>query len=175
MRRLRPLLVAALLAGPCAAIAQTAPAPLPNGASSVQETYEDWSVACVQAEAGKLCALSQQQAQQDGQRVLAIEIIPRPDGTATGTLVLPFGLSLEAGAVLQIDEQEPRPALRFSTCLPAGCIVPVSLDETLLAALGEGGALKLYVTPIDAAQPLPLSISLKGFAAALERTSALAQ
>jgi invasion protein IalB len=169
------LLVVALLALPGSALAQTAPSPLPNGASSLQETYEDWRVACVVAEAGKLCALSQQQARQDGQRVLAIELVPQPEGPVTGSLVLPFGLSLDAGAVLQIDDQEPRPALRFSTCLPVGCIVPVSFDEALLAALREGGALKLHVTPIDAAQPLTLSISLKGFAAALERTRVLAE
>lgn len=49
----------------------------------------------------KLCAISQTRAQQNGQRLLAIELnAPGGDG-ATGTLVLPFGLALDSGVTFR--------------------------------------------------------------------------
>ncbi len=171
----RQLVVALLLALPGSAVGQAATSPLPGGASSLQETYRDWSVTCVQAEAGKRCVLSQQQTRQDGRRVLAIELMPQPDGTVTGSLLLPFGLSLDAGVVIQVDEQAAQNPLRFSTCRPAGCFAPMTLDEAALASLRNGNMLQLHLRPIDADQAVTLGISLKGFAAALERTRALAQ
>ncbi|PRD40335.1 invasion protein, partial [Phyllobacterium phragmitis] len=44
---------------------------LPGGASSLNEVYRDWRVGCVQQGTTKRCAMSQIQAQQNGQRVLA--------------------------------------------------------------------------------------------------------
>ncbi|WP_083222795.1 invasion associated locus B family protein [Ensifer sp. LC163] len=41
---------------------------------SIVETYRDWRVACVQQGTDKQCAMSQVQTQQNGQRVLAIEL-----------------------------------------------------------------------------------------------------
>ncbi|MBN9047563.1 MAG: invasion associated locus B family protein [Rhizobiales bacterium] len=58
---------------PPLALAQATPF-LPGGASSLQETYQDWQVACRIANGTRLCAISQQQTQQNGQRVLAIEL-----------------------------------------------------------------------------------------------------
>ena len=141
-----------------------------------QETYQDWQVACVQQEAAKRCSLLQQQAQQNGQRVMAVELVAQA-GAATidGSLVLPFGLSLDAGVTLQIDEAAALQPLRFSTCLPAGCIVPLSFNEAMLTALRAGTALKVNAIASGTEQPVALSISLSGFSAALDRTVALAQ
>lgn len=47
---------------------------LPGGASSLNETYEDWRIACARQGNRKRCVLSQVQTQQNGQRVLAIEL-----------------------------------------------------------------------------------------------------
>ncbi|MBF2998633.1 invasion associated locus B family protein, partial [Pseudomonas aeruginosa] len=80
-------------------------------------------VACQIVQAVKRCVISQQQAQQNGQPLLAIELQPGPANTTTGNLVLPFGLLLDAGVTLQIDEQPAMPPARFRTCLPADCIV----------------------------------------------------
>ncbi len=72
--RLTVLLIAStVLPSTSAVLAQDAPS-LPGGASSLQESYRDWRVTCRIAEATKRCALSQQQARQDGQRVLAIKL-----------------------------------------------------------------------------------------------------
>jgi invasion protein IalB len=72
---------------------------LPGGASSLQETYQDWGLAR-QSTPKVVCAVSQQQSQQNGQRVLAIELRRGETDAVAGNLVLPFGLLLDAGATL---------------------------------------------------------------------------
>lgn len=169
------VIAAALLAfGTGMAVAQGQPAQLPNGASSVQETYQDWRVACAQTAPAHSCTLSQTQARQNGQMVLAVELSATADNGLTGSLVLPFGLSLQAGAALQIDDGQPKAALPFSTCYQVGCVVPLSFDQTTLAALRKGKVLKVNVTALNASQPTTLQISLKGFSPALDRTMTLA-
>lgn len=119
------------------------------------------------------CRMSQQQAQQNGQRVLAIELAASSDTGFSGNLVLPFGLSLASGAALQIDHAPAQPALPFKTCLPAGCVVPVSFDQATLGKLAKGKLLKVTVNAADNGQPAVLNISLRGFGPALDRITAL--
>lgn len=152
------------------AFAQEAGSTLPGGASSLQETYQDWSLGC-QGTPNITCAISQQQTQQNGQRILAIELRKGEDDAVSGSLVLPFGLLLEAGAKLQIDDGQQRDPLPFSTCLPVGCLVPVSFDGKMVAALRNGTALRIKVQGMDSKE-VALSVSLKGLAAALDRLKA---
>jgi len=147
---------------------------LPGGASSLNETYKDWRVTCVQQGATKRCALSQTQVQQNGQRVLAIELAAPSGNTVTGTLVLPFGLALDSGIAFQIDEKPPMQPVRFRTCMPGGCIVNVSFDAPTLVALRAGAALKIKATA-DGGAAAPFSISLQGFGTALDRVAALSR
>jgi invasion protein IalB len=169
----------ALVASLClhGAPAQSQPnpvSPFPGGASSVSETYKDWSVSCVMQEAGKRCALTQTQTQQGGQRVLAIELSAPNGNKLTGVLVLPFGLALDSGATLQIDDKPAGQPLRFRTCLPAGCLIPLDFDGAMITALRAGTALKIKMHA-DGGKETALSISLQGFPAALDRTTALAR
>ena len=145
---------------------------LPGGASSLQETYQDWSLACQGGES-VVCAVSQQQTQQNGQRVLAIELRRSKGGALTGNLALPFGLLLDAGATLQIDDGAAFEPLRFETCLPSGCLVPLAFDTAAIARLRAGTALKVKVKGTDQKE-LALTVSLKGLAAALDRLKVLA-
>lgn len=170
---LNPLPVLAQAAAPAPAATPAAPAStLPGGASSLQETYQDWQVACLQQGAGKRCALTQQQADpQSRQRVMAIELTTVGD-KAEGVLVLPFGLALDKGVTLQVDDGPVGQPLRFRTCLPAGCLVPLSFDARMLTTLRRGTAIKAKVTTDDGRETV-LSISLKGLAPALDRTAAL--
>src|SRR5690606_27441238 len=79
---------------------------LPGGASSLNETHGDWRVACTAPEGAVRCAVSQTQVQSENrQRILAIELTATEGGdAASGTLVLPFGLKLDQGVVLSMDE-----------------------------------------------------------------------
>lgn len=151
---------------------QPAASSLPGGASSLNETYEDWRVACVHDRAAKRCVLSQAQARQDGQRVLAIELNAPSGNTVSGTLVMPFGLALDAGVIFQVDDKPAMQPVRFRTCVPAGCLIPVTFDAPTLVELRAGTALKLKATA-DGGAAAPFSISLQGFGTALDRVGAL--
>ena len=148
---------------------------LPGGATSLNETHGDWTVACATREGTTRCAMSQTQVRgQDRQRVLSIEVqATNADASANGTLVLPFGLQLESGVVLLIDESEFLPPLRFSTCLPAGCVVPLSFNADAISALRAGGTLGVKAAANDSGQEVNFSISLRGFSSAHARIAEL--
>lgn len=147
---------------------------LPGGANSLQEAHGDWRVACSQQNGQKFCTLSQQLVDKDtGQRILAIELSAGPN-KSDGTLVLPFGLALDKGVTLQVDEAAASPTLRVRTCLPAGCIVPVAFDAKSIADLKTGTTLTVKATG-DNAGEVAFKVSLKGFASAFDRTAALAR
>jgi invasion protein IalB len=154
--------------------AQT-PSTLPGGASSIQETYQDWRVSCVQQQAEKRCSFSQQQTQQNGQVILSIELTTADDKGVTGNLVLPFGLALASGATLQVDEGKPDTTLAFRTCFPVGCIVPLSFTAERLAVIRKGKILKVNAVASADNKPLVLNVSLKGFAEAQDRVAVLAK
>jgi invasion protein IalB len=118
--------------------------------------------------------MSQQLIGKKRQRVLAVELQASSDSTMTGMLVLPFGLLLDKGVTLQIDDEAALAPLRFRTCLPAGCLVPLSFDRDRVSALGKGTVLKLKATAAETNQELVLTVSLKGFAAVLDRIKTLA-
>ncbi|WP_158285730.1 invasion associated locus B family protein [Pseudohoeflea suaedae] len=153
-----------------------------NGASAITEVHGDWTVSCRQAKgrakdatdsaAKTLCTMSQQQVTDKRQHVISMEL-RLLDGQLRGALVMPFGLALAAGTSLQIDKAESMGPLPFSTCLPAGCIVPVVVTSAQLAALRSGQQLSVNATALSK-QPVLLSISLKGFAATYDRLTALA-
>lgn len=167
--RVLAVAAAALMALCASAAAQEAG--LPGGASSLKETYEDWELSC-QATPKPVCAVSHQQSQQNGQRLLAIELGKgQADGVA-GNLVLPFGLQLAAGATLQVDDGAAGKPLPFSTCLPSGCLVPLAFDAKAAAPLRAGTTLKVTVKSLDQ-KDVALSVSLKGLAAALDRLKVL--
>jgi invasion protein IalB len=154
------------------AAAQQQAATLPNGASSLQETYQDWRLACTIEENARVCAVSQDQAQQNGQRLLAVDLRARPNGGLSGTLLLPFGILFEPGVSAQIDDAPPVARLPFRTCLPNGCVALFPIDRALMQKLKAGTALKLNVTTA-ADTKLSFPVSLKGLGAALDRVAAL--
>ncbi|HWA42608.1 MAG TPA: invasion associated locus B family protein [Hypericibacter adhaerens] len=164
-------------------IAQAAEAPadsgaglLPGGATSLTETYGDWVVACAQPQGIKRCTLSQQQTDKASkQRLLAVELMAMAGDKAEGMLILPFGLLLDPGIALQIDEAAPGPARHFRTCLPAGCFVPLALDAKMIDALRKGKLLKVNATAAADGKPIAFGISLAGFGGAFARTVKLAQ
>jgi len=170
-RTMRVATLAMAIAATAPLAAQTA-AELPGGANSLQETYENWTVACSLQGGAKRCSLSQQELdQQSRQRVLAIELAPLAD-KAEGTLVLPFGLLIDRGVTLRVDDSAALPVLRFRTCVPVGCLVTLSFDGKFVAELRKGVALKIGAVA-DGGKDAAFSISLKGFPAALDRTAAL--
>jgi len=151
---------------------------LPNGASSLQERYEDWLVVCSgrteKDTIARRCAVSQQQAsQQTGQRILSMELSRREDGLEA-SLFLPFGLILNKGVTLQVDSGEASQPFPFRTCRSVGCVVPLWFDASYVAVLKQGATLKLTAIADGEVASL-FTISLKGFGAAVARLNALTE
>lgn len=144
-------------------------APLPNGASTLTETYQDWSVSCQSIKDQTNCVMSQMQSNPETrQRVLMVEL-RNVQGKADGVIVMPFGLDLSKGATAKLGETALSP-LRFSTCLPQGCLAPVTWDSKLFKTAEN---LDLTATALSPSQPVAFKISLKGFSAAFDRIVAL--
>jgi invasion protein IalB len=168
------LALSLIAAQPAHAQSETSP---PGGAAPVRESIDDWTVTCavpaVSGSTGKVCVVSQEQRMKDtGQLLLAIELRQAVQGAAA-TFVLPFGVALAKGATLQVDDLAASAPLPFQTCLPIGCLVPVNFDARMVASLRKGTALKVTVVSASGGE-MPLSISLKGFSRALDRSVALA-
>lgn len=163
--------LALLLGGASLSVAQG----LPGGATSLNEAHGDWRVACSTAEGTPRCVMSQTQVSgENRQRVLAIELAVAEGGNAaTGMLVLPFGLDLDQGVVLSIDEGGFLPSLRFSTCLPAGCLVPLAFNTDAMTAMRAGTALNVKTAASGNGQEVNFSISLSGFTNSLSRLAEL--
>lgn len=143
--------------------------------SALTETYEDWTVSCGRGDDGRHCMFSQQQARQDGQRVLGIELAPAAEGSLRGTLVMPFGLQLDKGVTFAVDDMATGKPSAFKTCLPVGCIVPLIFTAATAKALRTGRVLKLAAVASRNGKDVAFSVSLKGFGTAFDRTRALAK
>lgn len=151
------------------------PSALPGGASTLTETFEDWTVSCSSGNGSTQCVVSQTQMQKNGQRVLDVRLSPVADKEGNNaSLTLPFGLEFARGVTVQLDDGKPGKPLSFKTCLPGGCIVPLSLDKTMTDAMRKGTALKLTASSTQNTD-VSLVVSMKGFGAALDRATALAQ
>lgn len=150
-----------------------------------QETHGDWQLRCGNVPTGpaqgnnpppqrKMCVISQEQTNQDAkQRVMAVEMIP--DGQEVqATFILPFGLSLQKGVNLRIDNGTASGTLPFRTCLPIGCILPIRFDQKLAGDLRKGSKLNVTVTS-DAGEEVTLAFSLSGFTKAINRAAELSK
>lgn len=158
------------------ALAQVAVEKLPGGASSLTETYESWTVSCRIVEGRKVCSLSQVRGnQQTGQRSFAIDLQPPRDGKTEGTLVLPFGLALSAGVKLTLDDKALGQTIQFSTCVPNGCLVPVSFPTVATDAVKKAKTLTATATPSGGSEPVAFTLALDGFTAAFARIVELAK
>jgi len=154
-------------------IASPSSAPtFPGGATSVQESYSDWQVSCAISGEAKVCSMIQQQTNREtGQRVLAIELRKTEAGMG-GALMLPFGILLESGVTLQIDGGAAGDNLRFRTCVPNGCLVPLDFGSEFVSALVRGGQLNI-ATVAEGGNDITFSVSLRGFSAASSRIAEL--
>ncbi|MDX3809778.1 invasion associated locus B family protein [Bosea thiooxidans] len=154
-----------IIAQPAAAAAT-----LPNGASAINETYGDWTVDCRILNGQRLCLLTQSQGNsQTGQRVFAIELRTPKEGRAEGTILVPFGMKLENGAVLRLDDKDLGQGLRFSTCLAQGCLLPISFPTVATNAMKTGKTLTVAALNLSTSEPVSFNVPLNGFAAGLER------
>lgn len=165
---------------PSPAPAQASPGPsaadltgvLPAGATSVQESYDDWAVVCQRQGAAEKCAMTETQIDpQSKQRIVSLELSASADGSGvSGVLYLPFGIDFRDGARLKVGDAPLGDTLAFRTCLPVACLVPISFDTATIAALRKADILGIDVVASQTGKPLTLGLSLKGFGPAVDRT-----
>jgi len=141
---------------------------------AVTETYGDWQVVCKETSGKRLCAAVQQVAGQiEGQpnakqRLIAVEII-RSGASATGSMILPFGINVSKGVSLGLDKTpEKAPRIPFKTCIPAGCIVPLDFGPQAVDALKKAQMISVGFEGASDGREKTMEVSLKGFAAAFE-------
>jgi invasion protein IalB len=145
---------------------------LPNGASQLSETYGDWTLTCSMGT--KVCTLSQALVNKEGQRAFLIELRVAKDGASEGTILMPFGLKLDAGVLLKLDDRDMGQGLRFSTCVAQGCMLPINFPVAGMNAIRNGKALAVGALNMSDGQLVTFSISLNGFAVAVDRAVQLA-
>jgi invasion protein IalB len=156
--------------------AESPTATLPNGASSINETYGSWTVDCRLIGGQKQCLLLHaQRDSQTGKQLFAIALgVPR-DGKIEGTILMPFGLRLAAGAVMTLDYTAFGEGLPFSTCVPQGCLLPFSFSANDFDAMKEAKMLTVSSLSLGSSNVVAFEISLEGFAAAIARIGELGQ
>jgi invasion protein IalB len=167
-----------LASAPSLAVADDS-TPLPNGANAINETYGDWTTHCQtstktdQPKGAVQCAVSLVEVdQKTKQRILTLVFNPGDNGSVKGVLILPFGLSLQNGVTIQIDDGPATSALMFRTCLPAGCLISLDWPSQTVEALGNSKQLKINAQS-DQGQAAPFVVSLNGVGPALARAASL--
>lgn len=161
------LLGGAIGPGLTAALAEDGP-----DRKTTTERFKVWTVSCVEAET-RTCRMHQELVQQKtGQRLAALVVETAKDGAASLTVMTPFGLLFAEGLGIGIDGVELARA-PFLTCLPTGCLVPLSLDDTALEKLRAGNTFSATGVNTANGKTVRIEFSLKGSAAALARLQAL--
>ena len=131
----------------------------------ITQSFDDWQVRCEQTKgADKSCVMTQQAMMQaSGKRLMQANVGKTGDVTKM-TLILPLGISLPAGAVMQID-QDNKTDLVISFCTQTGCFVNMDLNDKLIRAIGNADAVQVNIQIADG-KPVSVPFSPKGFLAA---------
>ncbi|WP_288581053.1 invasion associated locus B family protein [uncultured Methylobacterium sp.] len=145
----------------------------PNGASAVSEVYGDWTISCTRENEKRQCQLSQAQGvAQTGQRRFSIELNPPQDGRSNGLLLMPLGLSIEPGVTFKLDDATLGKGAPYTSCVQAGCIVPISFPTVATDAMKTAVNLRVTGTKPNG-EADTITVPLAGFAAALARMAQL--
>lgn len=133
-----------------------------------QGTATNWLVTCSnQMDAARLdCSMSQSVVlAANGARLTTVIVQPTDVGYDL-TLILPFGLDLQAGVQLVIDQVDWQ-KLPISTCEAGACYSAISLDAAAITKLSEGTALDVQLINRQG-EAVTLGLTLAGFTASLE-------
>lgn len=85
---------------------------------------------------------------------------------------MPFGLKLESGVVIKVDNEEQK--LPFSTCLAQGCFVKVALPDAAIGAIRKAKMFTVGALQMSNNQIITFNVSLNGFDAAIARADQFA-
>ena len=149
----------------------------PAAAAAEPQTFGDWLLRCeARGEGqGELCYLHQTLNYSKGNvsgMLLDIKIGALGEGKELYTIImLPLGLSLQSGAIMQADGGESTP-LTIQTCTNDGCRSVAPVSNALLWGFGEGKVIKVGFIPFGGTQTVVVEASLAGFTAAYKALTA---
>lgn len=175
----KPKPVAKPVAKPAVAPAAATPAVAkgpawPPGATSVSESYGDWTVSCTRPNDQSLCIVVQSQGDsKTGQRKFGFELSTPKDGRAEGVILMPFGLAIEPGVTFKLDEQALGKGAPYSSCTSEGCMVPISFPTLATDGMRTAKVLTVTAQKPGGAEPATITVPLVGFPAAFDRAVAL--
>ncbi len=173
MNFLKPLVFFASLLVASAAWAQESVAPAQDPEPEMEmKAFQDWEVRCeAAADRCFMYQMVRNAAENPVAEIRIVDIEPRGEAVAGATVVTPLGTLLDAGIVLQIDDNEAR-QYPFNWCTRAGCFARFGFTDAEVGAMKAGNIVKMRLVSVSAPdQPVVLEISLSGFTAAYNEMS----
>jgi invasion protein IalB len=134
------------------------------------ETPAAWRVECTGDGKSLECRAIQQIFQRDTRQLVAsVAVRFAPEAKAgVMSILLPLGLNLTEPVIIKVDNGPPE-RQPIQTCNNSGCLVTMTTNDKLLAAMRIGTDLKLTVQ--DASKkPIEMSLPLLGFGIAYDKT-----
>ncbi|MHA1151796.1 MAG: invasion associated locus B family protein [Alphaproteobacteria bacterium] len=171
LKRASPWLIAVLCIGFAAA-----PTPLAaqsqadqDGVGIETQQFEDWILRCRPASdiQPRTCRMVQQVVAQDGGKPVLQFLIGRfgPEKVLGAVIIVPIGVRLPPGLSIVVDDR-PLHTYSFERCDPKTCEARALLEGELLKDLKAGLTAQVKFQNA-ASQLMAVSISLKGFSAAM--------
>jgi len=147
------------------------PAPAVPSGPRDGKALQDWTLRCQLPQPDQeICEMRQRIVDQNGNRVVLAVVGRLPNMDVPGLLILlPLGIALPPGTVLQIDQGEER-RVQVERCETQGCRIELLLDDELLPLLKAGSQATIGFHVYDGQGERPrvdVPISLIGFSAAL--------
>lgn len=159
---------------PAAATPAAPVAVWPTGATTVSESYGDWTVSCVRPEAKVTCIVVQSQGDsKTGRRQFGFELSVPKDGRSEGVILMPFGMAIEPGVTFKLDEQALGKGAPYSTCTSDGCLVPISFPTLATDGMRNAKSLAIAAQKSGNNEPATIVVPLVGFPQAFDRAVAL--
>lgn len=145
----------------------------------IKETYQDWQLQCLEvAEGDEVCQMYQLLTDGNGASVAEASIFRLAEGgqaVAGGTFVVPLETLLTQKLTISVDGAQPR-VYDFSFCNPVGCYARVGFTQEDVDRFKAGAMAQVSIVPAMAPdQRVTVDMSLSGFTAAFDETTALQQ
>ncbi len=148
--------------------AETPPLPAAASLQPTRQVIGDWVVACTPPEKGhKSCVMSQTLSSEKLKKTVSVLTIGRDEaGKLKGSLRLPVGVSLPAGVVVGIENQNAF-TVPYTACHRIGCFAPFDLTEPMLGQIRKASRISAVAQSVSR-QALNLSFSMRGFPSAYD-------
>ena len=147
------------------------------GQTYVRETEQDWEIQCVRTEdsQNEACQMYQLLQDQEGNSVAEVMLFRLPPGgqaVAGATVIVPLETALQAQLRIAVDGAQSK-RYPYSLCNQIGCFARIGLTASDLNGFKRGAKAVVTIVPFIAAdQKINLEMSLNGFTASFEKTTA---